>query len=223
MKKLLALLLAAVMVLGCVSALADNIKMDKLTFEFVPSKDADVIITGTKNLPELVQAEMAKLGYDIGEVDITVGTNYNATGEAMAAGSIDVIGAVRSSLLIAHDPDNDARRIMVQLKANLAPLENGIAFFVNNEGITFDEAVQFSADELLNRIGSVQRGRPPAKMNKAMLLLKDFLSEMERSQEMCMAMLEENGIAASTAKKAKSELGIESLKIGSRWYWKLPC
>ncbi len=90
MKKLLALLLAAVMVLGCVSALADNIKMDKLTFEFVPSKDADVIITGTKNLPELVQAEMAKLGYDIGEVDITVGTNYNATGEAMAAGSIDV-------------------------------------------------------------------------------------------------------------------------------------
>jgi len=90
MKKLAALLLAAVMVLGCVSAMADNIKMDKLTFEFVPSKDADVIITGTANLPELVKAEMAKLGYDIGEVDITVGTNYNATGEAMAAGAIDV-------------------------------------------------------------------------------------------------------------------------------------
>ena len=66
MKKLAALLLAAVMVLGCVSAMADNIKMDKLTFEFVPSKDADVIITGTANLPELVKAEMAKLGYDIG-------------------------------------------------------------------------------------------------------------------------------------------------------------
>ena len=38
---------------------------DKLTLEFVPSKDADVIITGTKDLPELVKAEMANLGYDI--------------------------------------------------------------------------------------------------------------------------------------------------------------
>ena len=63
---------------------------DKLTLEFVPSKDADVIITGTKDLPELVKEEMAKLGYDIGEVDITVGTSYDATGEAMAAGTIDV-------------------------------------------------------------------------------------------------------------------------------------
>ena len=68
----------------------ENQHFDKLTLEFVPSKDADVIITGTKNLPELVQAEMSKLGYDIDEVDITVGTSYDATGEAMSAGSIDL-------------------------------------------------------------------------------------------------------------------------------------
>ncbi len=63
---------------------------EKLTLEFVPSKDADVIIAGTQNLPELVKAEMANLGYDIDEVEITVGTNYDATGEAMAAGAIDL-------------------------------------------------------------------------------------------------------------------------------------
>ena len=90
MKKFAALLLALVLALTAFSALAENVKMDKLTFQFVPSKDADVIITGTKNLPELVKAEMAKLGYDIGEVEISVGTKYEATGEAMAAGSIDV-------------------------------------------------------------------------------------------------------------------------------------
>ena len=33
---------------------------------------------------------MAKPGYDIDEVDITVGTSYDATGEAMSAGSIDL-------------------------------------------------------------------------------------------------------------------------------------
>ena len=63
---------------------------EKLTLEFVPSKDADVIIAGTANLPELVKAEMANLGYDIDEVEITVGTNYDATGEAMSAGTIDL-------------------------------------------------------------------------------------------------------------------------------------
>ena len=89
MKKFVALLLAALMLVGC-TAMAESVKMDKLTFQFVPSKDADVIITGTKNLPQLVQAEMATLGYDIGEVEISVGTSYEATGEAMCAGSIDI-------------------------------------------------------------------------------------------------------------------------------------
>ncbi|MDD3335721.1 MAG: PhnD/SsuA/transferrin family substrate-binding protein [Eubacteriales bacterium] len=90
MKKAIALFLAVLMLIGCTSAMAEAVKMDKLTLEFVPSKDADVIITGTKNLPELLQAEMLKQGYDIGEVDITVGTSYEATGEAMAAGTIDI-------------------------------------------------------------------------------------------------------------------------------------
>jgi len=90
MRKLLALLLAAILVVGCTSAMAEAVKMDKLTLEFVPSKDADVIITGTKNLPDLLKAEMLKQGYDIGEVDISVGTSYEATGEAMAAGTIDI-------------------------------------------------------------------------------------------------------------------------------------
>ena len=90
MRKIFALLLAVFMIVGCTSAMAEAVKLDKLTLEFVPSKDADVIITGTKNLPELLKAELAKLGYEVGEVDITVGTSYEATGEAMAAGTIDI-------------------------------------------------------------------------------------------------------------------------------------
>ena len=114
MKKILAMLLVLIMVLSlaacgsktepatettAAAAAADSTTaateparphFDKLTLEFVPSKDADVIIAGTANLPELVKAEMARLGYDIDEVDITVGTSYDATGEAMSAGTIDI-------------------------------------------------------------------------------------------------------------------------------------
>lgn len=90
MKKFLALLLAVAMIVGCTSAMAEAVKMDKLTLQFVPSKDADVIITGTKNLPDLLKAELLKQGYDVGTIDISVGTSYEATGEAMAAGTIDI-------------------------------------------------------------------------------------------------------------------------------------
>ncbi len=90
MKKFLALLLAVMMIAGCASAMAEAVKLDKLTLEFVPSKDADVIITGTKNLPDLLKAALLEQGYDVGEIDITVGTSYEATGEAMAAGAIDI-------------------------------------------------------------------------------------------------------------------------------------
>ena len=110
MKKILALVLVLVLALSMVACgakapeatdapevggnnqetEASRPHFEKLTLEFVPSKDADVIIAGTANLPELVKAEMAKLGYDIDEVEITVGTNYDATGEAMSAGTIDI-------------------------------------------------------------------------------------------------------------------------------------
>ena len=90
MKKLLSLALALLLCIACVSALADTVAMDKLTLQFVPSKDADVIITGTKNLPELLKAELLKQGYDVKDIEISVGTSYEATGEAMAAGTIDI-------------------------------------------------------------------------------------------------------------------------------------
>ena len=119
MKKFVALLLAALMLMGCV-ALADTVKMDKLTFQFVPSKDADVIITGTKNLPELVKAEMAKLGYEIGEVEISVGTSYEATGEAMCAGAID-IGWLPGGTYAIY---SQAKEVDVILTATRAGLSN---------------------------------------------------------------------------------------------------
>ena len=90
MKKFLTLALAVLLCAAIVGAVAETVSMDKLTLEFVPSKDADVIITGTKNLPELLKAALLEQGYDVGEIDITVGTSYEATGEAMCAGSIDV-------------------------------------------------------------------------------------------------------------------------------------
>lgn len=100
MKKAFASLLAVAMLAGCststptattsTAAPEASKKLDEVKLEFVPSKDADVIITGTKGLDKMIVDAMAKRGYEIGKVDITVGTSYDATGEALAAGSIDL-------------------------------------------------------------------------------------------------------------------------------------
>lgn len=119
MKKVVSLILAVLMLVGCMSAMAETVKMDKLTFEFVPSKDADVIITGTKNLPELIKAEMAKFGYDIGEVEITVGTSYEATGEAMCAGTIDV-GWLPGGTYAIYSQNQEVDVILTATRAGLS-------------------------------------------------------------------------------------------------------
>ena len=108
MKRIISLLLALVMVCGlaAVATAEERPHFDKLTLEFVPSKDADVIIAGTANLPELVKAEMARLGYDIDTVEITVGTSYDATGEAMSAGAID-IGWLPGGTYALYSDDTD--------------------------------------------------------------------------------------------------------------------
>ncbi|MDO5122537.1 MAG: PhnD/SsuA/transferrin family substrate-binding protein [Erysipelotrichaceae bacterium] len=87
--------LAIALLAGCSSsAPASEEKDDKhiedLKIEFVPSKDADVILTGVAGLDQMIIDSMATRGYTIDKVEITVGTNYDATGEALAAGSIDL-------------------------------------------------------------------------------------------------------------------------------------
>ena len=144
MKKLCALFLAVVLLLGCTSALADNIKMDVLTFQFVPSKDADVIITGTKNLPDLIKAEMATLGYDIGEVQISVGTSYEATGEAMTAGTIDV-GWLPGGTYAIYSQNKEVDVILTATRAGLSNDSENPADWngIENKTLPTDNQVTF--------------------------------------------------------------------------------
>ncbi|MBD3949246.1 PhnD/SsuA/transferrin family substrate-binding protein [Tuanshanicoccus lijuaniae] len=64
-------------------------EIDTLRLMFVPSRDPEDIITTTEPLKQLLIDELAKLGFKVGKVDIAVGTNYEAAGEALAAGTAD--------------------------------------------------------------------------------------------------------------------------------------
>ena len=64
--------------------------IDKLSIYFVPSKDPQDIITATTPLKDLLKKEMVNEGYDLKDVEITVGTTYEAVGEALSSGTADV-------------------------------------------------------------------------------------------------------------------------------------
>ena len=89
-----------------VTASADNVKIDTLNVYFVPSRDPDEIVTATEPLANLMQTELAGLGYDIGEVKITDGTTFEAVGEALAAGTADV-GFIPGGTYVLYDDGAD--------------------------------------------------------------------------------------------------------------------
>ena len=85
---------------------SSNKKIDTLRIAFVPSREPEEIITATEPLKQMLTDELATLGYDVGEVDITVGTSYEAVGEALAAGTADV-GLIPGGTYVLYDDGCD--------------------------------------------------------------------------------------------------------------------
>ena len=126
MKKVTALVLSLVMTLGLLAACGggnqpagstpsqgngsqsqapvqdSGKKLDILRVAFVPSREPSEIITATEPLKQMLKDELAKLGWDIGEVEITVGTTYEAVGEGLVAGPIDV-GLIPGGTYVLYD------------------------------------------------------------------------------------------------------------------------
>lgn len=108
MKKAISVLVAAAMCVGmAVPACAEeNQQISKLTISFVPSREPEEIITATEPLKDMLTSELATLGYDVAEVDITVGTSYEAVGEALSAGTADV-GLIPGGTYVLYDDGCD--------------------------------------------------------------------------------------------------------------------
>jgi phosphonate transport system substrate-binding protein len=83
-----------------------TVKIDKLTIGFVPSREPDEIVTATEPLKDMLTEELAGLGYEVGEVDITVGTSFEAVGEGLSAGTIDV-GLIPGGTYVLYDDGCD--------------------------------------------------------------------------------------------------------------------
>lgn len=94
MKKLLQIAMMVCIMLGVSScgskANKDPKTIDTLSIIFVPSKNPDDINNASEPLKQIVKDSLTNQGFNINQVNVTVGDNYEAAGEALASGSADV-------------------------------------------------------------------------------------------------------------------------------------
>ena len=146
-------------------------------------------------------------------------------------GSIGFVAVVRAAFIVARDPDDKQRRLLLPTKNNLGPEGTGIGFRIGQvetpTGIlaptVFWDAlpVTMSADEAL--AGPSDAGSAPAR-NEAM----DFLREVLGAAALCPARRSEDearkaGLAWRTVRRAKDQLGMRARKTGDRrWLGLVP-
>lgn len=116
MKKLTATILSMTLCIGMSAAcsaaesqaLADGGAREAgaLKIAFSPYADSDSIITATEPLESLLQEKLLEKGYDVKEIDMSVGTSYTAVGEALSAGSAD-IGFISGGNYVLFSEDCD--------------------------------------------------------------------------------------------------------------------
>ncbi len=141
----------------------ENIKLDKLSVGFVPSRDPDEIITATEPLKNLLTEELASLGYEVEDVEINVGTNYEAVGEALSAGTTD-IGLIPGGTYVLYD--DGAEVILTATRAGLSNDSDAAKDWNENEPTeaTDKQAVSYRA---LIIAGPSEKGKEIAeKINK---------------------------------------------------------
>lgn len=110
MKRLLIIALSVVLLLSSLTGCAKTQtpkegagkSFDKLTVYFVPSREPQEIIAATEPLKGQLKNELGKQGYTINNIDIQVGTSYEAVGEALSAGTADV-GFIPGGTYVLYD------------------------------------------------------------------------------------------------------------------------
>ncbi len=144
--------------------------------------------------------------------------NKNNMGKAgyRGLGSIDIQAAARSVIVCGRIKDDPEMRVLCQIKNSLAPEARAIAFRLDREtGFKWIGEVDVTAEELM--AGDCKASR----LQKAIVFLKELLSEGELAVTEIHDMAEGEDIKKKTLLNAKNQLGVKSIKRENKWYWKL--
>ena len=138
-------------------------------------------------------------------------------------GSIGIVGAARSGLLVARDPDDEHRRVIASTKCNLAAEPPSIAFHLEQHDdasrIVWDGVSDHGAAALLaTPIDADER----TARDDARVFLMSVLGNGPMPAREVERLATEAGVSKRTLHRAKSEAKVRSIKGYSGWTWELP-
>lgn len=143
--------------------------------------------------------------------------NSNGKSSYRGLGSIDFQAAARSVLIVGRVKGEPEVRVVCHVKSSLAPEGKSIAFRLDKkEGFQWIGEYDVSVDDLL---AADNRGQ---KVREAKEFLKEILKSGSMTQKEISEEAESHGIKNKTLWNAKSDLKVESVKIGNQWFWMLP-
>ncbi len=132
-------------------------------------------------------------------------------------GSIDFRAAARSVLLVGRLKSDPSVRVVAHDKSSLAPEGKSIAFSLDaGNGFQWIGYCDISVDDVLSGAGSVQ-----SKTSQMEDELRRMLTEPVPADDV-LRRAAELGISERTVNIAKKNIGVDSYKVGNRWYWRKP-
>lgn len=201
---------------GRIEAALEQTQAKLLILDPIQAFLGDKVDMNRANETRTITKKLSALAEQTGCAIIMIG-HMNKCGGMKAAyrgiGSIDFFAIARSVLLVDRVPNDSSIRAIVQIKNNLAPEGNSVAFRFGRHGFEWIGKYDISADELLSGFSSGD------KMSTAENFLKNLLKDKDTyPANEIITQGKEMGISKRTLENAKQELGIRSVRKGTVWH-----
>lgn len=141
-------------------------------------------------------------------------------------GSIGIVGAARSNLLLAKDPSDSSMRILAIVKSNFGGQADAVRFrIMGNEGVAYIEWSGFSKHTPESLLSTPLDSDAKSNLETAMDFLRQELTDGQKRTTVLVREARKLGISERTLDRAKAKqggLGVLSRKVGDAWFWELP-
>jgi len=141
-------------------------------------------------------------------------------------GSIAFTAVARSVFLIgAHPEENDSRKILAPVKANLVETSKSRMFRINSSAdhipyIEWDEESSYTARQILLR--EITGLDENSNLERAIRFIEDQLKSGEKAATVIYNLAKKEGLSESIITTAKKKLPIEANQRSEGSFWTLP-
>jgi hypothetical protein len=140
-------------------------------------------------------------------------------------GSIGIIGAARSGLLVGRDPNDPTKHVLASNKSNLGPPPKSLYYALVASGkvsvIGWGEVCDLTNDDILGVPGSRQRR---SVLEQCCELLAELLKDGQKAETEIKETVLQHGHKERTYYAARKKLKVRSAKSSEdgKWYLSLP-